>query len=82
MIGSFHAEHVFLSNFSESPIIVDGLLYPTVEHAFQAMKTFDVKARADIAATPSPGNAKAMGRRVRLRKDWEEVKDDIMLHVH
>ena len=29
----------------------------------------------------SPGIAKHMGRAVRLRSDWEEVKDDVMLEL-
>lgn len=39
IIDSFHGEYAFLSNYYDSPIFYDGILYPSVEHAFQAAKT-------------------------------------------
>jgi ribA/ribD-fused uncharacterized protein len=77
-IDSFENEFAFLSNFYPSKICYEGIEYPTVEHAFQAAKTFDFEQRVAIAAAPTPGKAKRMGRRVSLRQDWEEVKDSIM----
>lgn len=74
----FENEFEFLSNFSKSEIILDGIIYPTVEHFFQAMKTEDPIQRAEIAAAPTPGKAKRLGRKVQLRSDWEEVKEQIM----
>ncbi|MCA9071027.1 MAG: NADAR family protein [Planctomycetaceae bacterium] len=78
VVDSFAGEYRFLSNFYPSPIRVDGLLYPTVEHAFQAAKTPDKEEKRKIADARSPGRAKALGRKVRLRKDWESVKVGIM----
>ncbi len=40
-VVSFRGKNGFLSNFAYSPIVYDGETYPTVEHAFQAAKTFD-----------------------------------------
>lgn len=77
-IDSFENEFAFLSNFYPSKICYEGIDYPTVEHAFQAAKTFDFYQRVAIAAAPTPGKAKRMGRSVSLRPDWEEVKDSIM----
>lgn len=79
MIDNFDKEWAFLSNFYESEIEFDGITYPTNEHFFQAMKTFDIDERRAIANALTPGKAKRMGRRVALRPDWEEVKDEIML---
>src|SRR5262245_14222864 len=78
MIDRFEGEHSFLSNFHDSPVDLDGARYPTVEHAFQAAKTFDSAERARVRAAPTPGSAKRMGRRVALRPDWEKVKLGIM----
>lgn len=78
VIDSFENEFAFLSNFYPSKICYEGIDYPTVEHAFQAAKTFDFEQRVGIAAAPTPGKAKRMGRSVSLRPDWEEVKDSIM----
>lgn len=78
VISVFDGDFSFLSNFYPSSITISGETYPTVEHAFQALKTYDVEARRLIAAAPTPGKAKAMGRAVVLRKDWEEIKEDVM----
>lgn len=78
MIAIFDNEYAFLSNFYESPFEVDGITYPTVEHFFQAMKSKDVEGRKKIAAAPTPGKAKRLGRTIELRKDWEEIKVAVM----
>ena len=77
-IDSFNGEYEFLSNFFSSPIEMNGIMFPTVEHYFQAMKTLDTEKRKEIAAAPTPGKAKYMGRHVNLRQDWNEVKIDVM----
>lgn len=43
------------------------------------MKTLDIKQRKWIAEAPTPGEAKRRGRSVKLRPDWEEVKEEVML---
>lgn len=79
VIDSFSEEFEFLSNFFPSKITdTKGNTYPTVEHYFQAMKTFDSEKRKLIAAAPTPGQAKRLGRMVELREDWGDVKNDIM----
>jgi len=52
--------------------------YPSVEHAYQSAKTLDVSERKRIAALPTPAEAKAAGRALPLRKDWETAKFDVM----
>jgi len=66
------------SNFVASPVEMDGIVFPTVEHAYQAAKTLDMAERKRIASLPTPGKAKRAGRGVELRPDWEEVKYKIM----
>ena len=79
MINRFIDEYEFLSNFYPSPIYDDtGKEYPTVEHYFQAMKTFNPQERELIRLAKSPGKAKRIGRLVQLREDWEDRKLDIM----
>jgi N-glycosidase YbiA len=77
-IESFTGPHVFLSNFFRSPIVFDGELYETVEHAFQAAKTWDTKERRLIRLCKKPAEARRLGRRVTLRSDWETVKVKVM----
>jgi hypothetical protein len=77
-INCFAGDYEFLSNFHASPLEYEGEVYPTVEHAFQAAKSLDVAERARIRAAETPGKAKRLGRKVKLREDWENVKVDIM----
>ena len=74
-------EYAFLSNFYECQCEFEGVEYITSEHAYQAAKTLDFEKRAMIQNCATPGAAKRMGRRVELREDWEEVKDQVMLDV-
>lgn len=81
MINCFDGEFAFLSNFHPSLITVDGIMFPTVEHLFQAAKTVSLVEREKIAAAVTPGQAKRLGRNVMLCDNWEEIKDDVMLNA-
>ena len=76
-ITEFRGEHVYLSNFYETPIVFDGMVYGSVEAAFQAQKCAMPSDRQQFTQL-TPSQAKRLGRHVMLRKDWEEVKDNIM----
>ena len=78
MIGPFDGRYSFLSNFYRSPVTLDGLEYPSVEHAYQAAKTTDPEERATVREALTPGLAKRLGRQVHLRPDWEDVKLAVM----
>jgi ribA/ribD-fused uncharacterized protein len=77
-ITHFHGDYFFLSNFYPSQIEWEGELYPTVEHAFQAAKTFDLDERGAVQYATTAAGAKQIGRQVNLRADWELVKLDVM----
>jgi ribA/ribD-fused uncharacterized protein len=70
------------ANFSSHPVTIGDVLWPTVEHYFQAQKFVgtDKQSILDILSAPTPKDAAAIGRdRSRpLRTDWESVKDDLM----
>lgn len=78
LISSFSNNYRFLSNFFNSPIVVDSKLYPTVEHYYQASKTLTESAHEAIRNAKSPGEAKRMGGRTVLRPDWENIKHEVM----
>jgi len=78
VIDSFRGDFSFLSNFYESTIYVDGERYRSVEHAFQAHKTLDPWSRRLIREAKTPGEAKKLGKGVKLRPDWESVKVNLM----
>lgn len=54
--------------------------FASVEHAFQASKCVEVNEVVKFLGDSSPADAKALGKRVRLRSDWETAKDAIMEH--
>lgn len=80
MINSFEGKFAFLSNFYElsTPIFDDmGIKYNTTEAFFQAQKTINQGMR-EVIADQNPSRAKRLGRAVKLRADWELIKDDVM----
>lgn len=77
-IRHFDGEHRFLSNFYPCRVKYAGVIWPTVEHAFQAAKTQDPIERLEILNAPSPGEAKKLGRAVALRPDWDALKVPLM----
>lgn len=79
-INSFKGEYHFLSNFYEVPIEYDGFCYKNSEAAFQAQKCLDPEDR-NAFANMNPSEAKKAGRKVQLRKDWEQVKVSIMSEI-
>ncbi len=50
----------FLSHFHPSPILLDGLQWPTAEHYYQAQKLDDPAYRAAIRAAVHPGHVKRL----------------------
>lgn len=80
MISEFRDNYFFLSNFYTAPVIFDGIKFDNNEAAFQAQKCLDPDKRKMFSGM-SPSNAKKMGRRVKLRPDWEDVKVDLMRKI-
>ncbi len=76
-ILQFTAENRYLSNFYRSEVELDGIMYPSVENAYQASKTFDQQVR-ECMSTCKPSESKRLGNAVKLRSDWESVKISIM----
>ena len=80
IIDNFHTPgYEFLSNFADSPMWVAGILYPTCEHAYQAMKTGIESERRTVATCPTPGQAKRAGKRVTMREGFQEKRERVML---
>lgn len=80
VINDFHGDHPYLSNFHPARIEWEGLTYPNAEAAFQAAKVLTAEERLPFTTAPA-GKAKRMGRRVKLRPDWEQVKTSVMEEV-
>lgn len=76
-ITSFRGKYAFLSNLTRADVCWQGLVFQNSEAAFQAAKCLTVEERLPFT-TMQPVVAKRQGKRVRLRGDWEEVKDGVM----
>lgn len=77
-IDSFAGEHDFLSNFHPCEVMFDGVLWRSVEHAYQAAKTDSPKERTEIFGAVSPGKAKRLGKKVKIRKGWDDARISVM----
>lgn len=80
-VREFRGNYFFLSNFSPAMVSYAGIMFPTVEHAYQCAKTIDPEERKRYLReiTEDPAVAKRLGRRLTLRSDWDQIKDDVML---
>lgn len=72
-ITSFDGKYKFLSNFWLCKIVMEGIVYASVEHAYQASKTTDSAIRKRIATSNNPAQAKRMGRTLELREEWSDA---------
>jgi hypothetical protein len=80
IIDRFEGPYRFLSNFYLAPVMYEGLLYTNNEAAFQSAKTKNMILRTPFTLM-KPSNAKALGRSLYLRDDWEVIKDQIMFVI-
>ena len=79
-INRFEGKYLFLSNFANIPVVYEGLNYRNSEAAFQAQKTLDEEVKKNFVCM-SPSEAKKAGKKLKLRDDWEQVKDMIMYRI-
>jgi ribA/ribD-fused uncharacterized protein len=73
-------EYGCFSNFAPYPFTMNGKLWPTSEHYFQAQKFADVEYQEKIRQTKSAMIAARLGRsrKVPLRQDWESIRIAVM----
>lgn len=71
--------HYEFTNFYRRPVHIDGKIWPTTEHYFQAQKYTDASVREHIRKMHSPREAFEFSREHAYnRSDWNEVREDIM----
>lgn len=77
-ITEFRDKYYCFSNFGPGKVTVFGYTFDNGEAAFHSQK--DVSRAQDFVGL-DPSAAKKLGRRVKLRPDWENVKDKVMKEV-
>lgn len=79
-IDKFRGEYYYLSNFYDVDLVYNGIRYSNSESAFQAQKTLDNDIKVKFSSKSGKA-AKSLGKSVKLREDWELIKDNIMYEV-
>jgi hypothetical protein len=72
----FQGDHRFLSNFWPCSIVWEGLIYPSLEHAYAASKTDDPAIKEMIRSCQTPGEAKEYLSKHQLKPamSWTDQK--------
>lgn len=76
-ILGFKNEFRWLSNFTECQVEFDGDVYPSVEHAYCAAKTFELSLRVHIKTLPA-NKAKQFAKKFTLIPDWKIIRFEVM----
>lgn len=76
----FRDEYWFLSNFYPVEIECAGLKFKCVESAFQAYKCANIEDRK-LFVNLNGAEAKKLGRKIPMRKDWEDIKVKVMYRL-
>lgn len=76
----FRGKYGFLSNFYEVEIRYGSLKFKCVESAFQALKSKDYSVRKSFENLNGV-DSKRLGRKIKLREDWNIIKIDVMRYL-
>lgn len=80
-VREFRGEYAFLSNFFPSPVMYEGRLWLTSEHAYQAAKTIIPDEIEQIFNATTPGKAKRLGQSITICDDWNDIRIDVMSEI-
>jgi len=71
------------SNFSRHPVELDGKVWKTSEHYYQAQKFDDPILQEKIRNTKTPKVAAAIGRdkSLPIKQNWDAIKENVMCRV-
>lgn len=79
MINEFKGDYRWLSNFEPVKITIDGVTYPSVEHAYMSAKCDDHEWKKYCSdSSNTAGDVKKKSREVQLVDNWDNKKFIIM----
>jgi len=76
-----HSGAILLVNEYPAPILIDGQIYPTVEHAYWVLATSDPDTRERVTNAPTAREACNLGQAAQLRSDWNVVRLAVMARL-
>lgn len=80
-IAFYEQKHYWLSNFSSFQVFYKDRLWPTSEHAYQAMKLEDELFQEIVRHQTSAHAAMTLARTLPRRADWDDIKIGVMLEI-
>lgn len=79
MIKEFQGEYRWLSNFAPATIGLDGIKYPSVEHAYMSAKSDSEHWKKFCSdSSNTAGTVKKASRVIELVENWEHIKVSVM----
>jgi len=79
MIKEFQKEYRWLSNFAPVNIELDGIIYPSVEHAYMSAKCADKHWKFFCSNSDNTaGVVKRNSKNIELVPNWDLIKLDVM----
>ena len=80
-INHFTKEYKFLSNFYPCFVYYQGVRFSSSERAYQAAKCEDKTQWKQFQLCQTNSDAKYLGKHVKLRSDWEDIKIKVMYEI-
>jgi ribA/ribD-fused uncharacterized protein len=79
MIRQFEKQYSWLSNFTPCAIVLDGLTFSSVEHAYMSAKSEDMEWKLTCTdASIKPSKIKKMSRTIALPENWNSKRIEVM----
>lgn len=81
-INKFAGDYAFLSMSYRYPIEYKGVTFPSLEHAYHAMKSDNPADWERLSGYIRPVNVRAASRTIKMRSDWNMIRDSILLELN
>ena len=81
-IEEFKGDFRWLSNFTLVDIEYNGIIYPSVEHAYVSAKSNDLNFKLKCSdRNVTSGQVKRLGRKIEIIPEWDNIKLDVMRNL-
>lgn len=80
-VKGFFGDYRWLSNFHECHVCFDNLMYTSTENAYQSAKCANLNDRIKFLGITAFKSMKLGREGVKVRKDWDDVKYDMMAAI-
>ena len=80
IIKFYKSNHPYgsFNNFKKAKMFIYGRWWNNVESAYQSRKALNPEDIVKIVNAKTPREARDLGQKIKMRPDWDEIKDNIM----